>query len=148
MRIEEEKKDTPSKEAKEDAERKSGYNRAEELKSIEEEIKKMKFSKSISDKGNNKINVNNLPLNSIINSNSNSNNNRKVVSFAKGSLNAEETRNDGIRDVNNVNFSNKKSSRAQSSSIKFFQSSAIKRSQSSAAKNNISVVNKSGNKKK
>lgn len=136
---------------KEDTDRKNGYNRAEELKSIEEEIKKMKFSKSISDKGNNKINVNNLPLNSIVNSNLNSNNNnnnRKIVSFARSTVYPKEVKNDGDSGGNNIYNSNRKNNGAQSSSMKFFQNSAIKRSQSSASKNNINGINKSAVKKK
>lgn len=104
----------------------------------------MKFSKSISDKGSNKINFNNLPVNSIINSyNNGSYNNKKIVSFAKSTVYGEEAKIDG-----NGSANGKKFSRAQSTSVKFFQNSAIKLSQSSTAKNNVSVVNKSAVKKK
>lgn len=118
----------------------------------------MKFSKSISDKGNNKINVNNLPVNSIINSNLNLNfgnfNNKKIVCFAKNStVSGDEVKNgvDGNFNSNcyvNADNVNKKNVKERRNSIKFFQSSAIKRSQSSAAKNNIGTVNKTAAKKK
>ncbi len=98
----------------------------------------MKFSKSIPDKGNNKINVSNLPVNSIINSNNNS---RRRVSILKtNNVCFEEPKNEGLiggGGVNNVNSGNKsKNSKEQGTSIKFFQSSAYKRSKSFAIKNN------------
>ena len=86
---------------------KNGYNRSEDIKSIQEEIKNMKFSKSISDK--NKINNINFPLNSVYNLNLN----KKFATAVKLNSTLDEGKIE-----NNIN---KRVSRAQSTSFKFFK---------------------------
>lgn len=108
------------------------------MKTIEEEIKKFKFSKSTSDKNKDKINVNNLPVNGVVYSSHN-----KKVTFMRRNSISEEGKSDVPKRVN----------RAQSTSVKFFHlNSAFKKSDYSEnnqrfLRNNISSVNKSVKKK-
>jgi hypothetical protein len=114
--------------------------KSDDLKSIEEEIKKIKFYKSTSDKNNNKININNLNINSFINSNSKI----RHSSIMKLNSSVEDGRNDNII---------KKLSRAQSSSFKFFQANNTLKKEGVSFTNqqnrqiNINIVNKSSKKK-
>jgi len=114
-------------------------------RSDEGEIKIVKSSKSISDK--NKIKVNgNLPLiNSIYNLNSNnrsnrnssnSNNNKKFATPAKLKSSLE------IGKVDNSSIStNKKASRAQSTSFKFYKNANSTLRKSSEVKREIGILN-------
>jgi len=126
--------------------KRNGYNKFEELKTIEEEIKKLRSSKTTLDKIKDNNNINNKSSNNNFFSNSiNANLNKRISSFGKMNLNSSTEENK----IENL----KRNSRAQSTSLKFFQmNSTLRKGEtlatgSSVAKNNISIINKSGKKK-
>ncbi len=113
------------------------------MKSIEEEIKKLKFVKSISDKDDKKAkNKDRIILPSITSLHGSYNKRVTRISKFDGTNDDKNSRNE--------NF-NKRYSRAQSTSFKFFQmNSTIKRNENNKEvflKNNLSIINESGKKK-